>query len=301
MRDVSRKFSTLRTATAQTSVIASPATITRIREKKIPKGDALEIARTAALSGVKRCDELIPFCHSVPLDYCDISYEIKNDRVIITASTKAVYKTGVEIEALLAAQLAAVNLYDLLKPIDEKLEIGATKLLEKTGGHSQYEDDFSPKLKVAILVCSDSTAAGTRKDKSGLIIRDRISQEDCEVVAYDILPDDEKKITAWLKKQCGKKVDLIFTTGGSGLGPRDCTVEATKKIIEKEIPGISEAQRAYGKDRTPYAMLSRAVAGVRGKTLIVNLPGSSRGCEESLDALLPGLLHAFNMMRGCGH
>jgi molybdenum cofactor biosynthesis protein MoaC len=301
MRDISRKFSTLRTATAQTSLIASPATIERIRAKQIPKGDALEIARTAALSGVKRCDELIPFCHSVPLDWADITYELKNDRVLITASTKAVYKTGVEIEALLAAQLAAINLYDLLKPIDEKLEIGATKLLEKTGGHSQYEDDFFPKLKVAILVSSDSTAAGKRKDKSGLIIRDRILQEDCEVVAYDILPDDEKKITAWLQKQCGKKVDLIFTTGGSGLGPRDCTVEATKKVIEKEIPGISEAVRAHGRDRTPYAMLSRAVAGVRGKTLIINLPGSSRGAEESLDALLPGVLHAFNMMRGGGH
>lgn len=301
MRDISRKFSTLRTATAQTCVIASPASIERIRNKTVPKGDVFEISRTAALSGVKRCDELIPFCHSVPLDYCDIKFDIQKDRVIITASTKAVYKTGVEIEALLAAQLAAINLYDLLKPIDEKLEIGATKLLEKTGGHSQYQDDFAPKLKVAILVSSDSTAAGKRKDKSGLIIRDRIAQEDCEVVAYDILPDNEKKITAWLKKQCGKKVDLIFTTGGSGLGPRDCTVEATKKVIEKEVPGISEAVRAHGRDRTPYAMLSRSVAGVRGKTLIINLPGSSRGAEESLDALLPGVLHAFNMMRGGGH
>jgi molybdenum cofactor biosynthesis protein MoaC len=301
MRDVSRKFSTLRTATAQTSVIASPTTIEQIRNKTVPKGDVLEIARTAALSGVKRCDELIPFCHSVPLDYCDIKYELQTDRVLIAASTKAVYKTGVEIEALLAAQLAAINLYDLLKTLDEKLEIGPTKLLEKKGGHTDYKEIFVPKLKVAILVSSDSTAAGKRKDKSGLIIRDRISQEDCEVVAYDILPDDQKKIAAWLKRQCARKVDLIFTTGGSGLGPRDCTVEATKQVIEKEVPGISEAVRAHGRDRTPYAMLSRAVAGVRGKTLIINLPGSSRGAEESLDALLPGVLHAFNMMRGGGH
>jgi cyclic pyranopterin monophosphate synthase len=301
MRDVSSKFPTERTATAQTSLKMSPSSIARIREKTVPKGDVFEIARTAALAGVKRCDELVPFCHSVPLDHCEISFELSGSEVIITASTKAVYKTGVEIEALLAAQLAALNLYDLLKPIDDQLEIGPTKLLEKEGGHGDFNDRFTPKLKVAILVSSDSTASGKRKDKSGALIRDRILKEDAEVVSYDILPDDADKIESWLKEQCAVGIDLIFTTGGSGLGPRDCTVEATKKVIEKEVPGITEAARAHGRERTPYAMLSRAVAGVRGKTMIVNLPGSSAGAAESLDALLPGLLHAFKMMRGGGH
>lgn len=301
MRNVSRKFSTLRTATAQTLVKASASTIARIRNKDIPKGDALEIARTAALAGVKRCDELVPFCHSVPLDAAEIFFELKESEVVITATTHAVYKTGVEIEALLAAQLAALNLYDLLKPIDEHLEIGPTKLLKKTGGHGDFGDKFTPRLKAAILVASDSTAAGKRKDKSGTLIRDRISQEDVEVVAYDVLPDDAVQIEAWLKTKSGEGIDLILTTGGSGLGPRDCTVEATRKVIEREVPGISEAMRVHGQERTPYAMLSRGLAGVRGKTLIVNLPGSSRGAEESLDAILPGLLHAFKMMRGGGH
>jgi molybdenum cofactor synthesis domain-containing protein len=150
-------------------------------------------------------------------------------------------------------------------------------------------------------VASDSTAAGKRKDKSGALIRDRINQEDAEVVAYDVLPDDAAQIETWLLAQSAAGIDLIFTTGGSGLGPRDRTVEATKRVIEREIPGIVEAMRAHGRERTPYAMLSRAVAGLRGSTLIVNLPGSSRGAAESLDALLPGLLHAFKMMRGGGH
>ena len=301
MKNVSSKFSTLRTATAQTSIHASLATIGRIREKTVPKGDALEIARTAALSGVKRCDELVPFCHSVPLDAVEIAFELKPDQVVITATTQAVYKTGVEIEALLAAQLAALNLYDLLKPIDEHLEIGPTRLIEKTGGHGDFRDQFTPKLKAAILVASDSTAAGRRKDKSGVIIRDRISQEDVDVVAYDVLPDDVTRIEAWLRSRCKEGIDLILTTGGSGLGPRDCTVEATRNVIEKEVPGISEAMRVHGRERTPYAMLSRGVCGVRGKTLIVTLPGSSKGAEESLDAVLPGLLHAFKMMKGGGH
>ena len=301
MKDVSNKFATLRTAAAGTSVKMSPATVERIRNKTVPKGDVFEIARTAALSGVKRCDELVPFCHSVPLDHAEIQFEIAGDQIVITAVTRAVYKTGVEIEALLAAQLAALNLYDLLKPIDDLLEIGPTKLLEKTGGHGDFRDRFTPKLKAAILVASDSTAAGKRKDKSGMIIRDRMTREDVEVVAYDILPDDVDGIERWLRAKCGEGLDLILTTGGSGLGPRDCTVEAAKKIIEREVPGIAEAMRVHGRERTPYAMLSRAVAGLCGKTLIVNLPGSSRGAEESLDAVLPGLLHAFKMMRGGSH
>lgn len=301
MKDISRKFSTLRSATARTSVRAKAKTIDLIRKKKIPKGDAFEIARTAALSGVKRCDELIPFCHSVALDCVEIHFELKSREVIITTSARTVARTGVEIEALLAAQLAAINLYDLLKPIDDSLEIGPTQLLEKKGGYTNFEDSFIPKLKASILVTSDSTAAGKRKDKSGLIIRDFISNEDIKVVAYKILPDDREKIKAWLISQCQKGIDLIFTTGGSGLGPRDCTVEATRNVIEKEIPGISQAIRDYGKSRTPYAMLSCATAGIRGQTLIVNLPGSSRGAQESLESLFPGLLHAFKMMRGGGH
>src|SRR6185295_16573951 len=97
--------------------------------------------------------------------------------------------------------------------------------------------------------------------------------------------DDAHRIEVWLKTKCGEGIDLILTTGGSGLGPRDCTVEATQAVIEKEVPGVSEAMRVHGRERTPYAMLSRGLAGVCGKTLIVNLPGSSRGAEESLDAV----------------
>jgi len=301
MRNISSKFKTFRSAKAETSVIAKPSTIQRIKQKTIPKGDVLEIARTAAFSGVKRCDELVPFCHSVPIDWIEIQYQLTKNKVIITTSVEATYKTGVEIEALLAAQLVAINIYDLLKPIDESLEIGPTRLLEKKGGYTDFKDQFTPKLKAAILVSSDSTAAGKRKDKSGLIIKDFLSKEDVKVVTYDILPDDQEKIEKWLRSKCKAGIDLILTTGGSGLGPRDCTVEATKKVIEKEVPGIHEAMRNYGREKTPYSMLSRSVAGLCKNTLIINLPGSSRGVEESLNAIFPGVLHAFKMMRGGGH
>lgn len=301
MRNITSKFKTFRSARAQTFVAASPETIQRVRDKKVPKGDIFEIARTAAFSGVKRCDELVPFCHSVPLDWVEIKFEIEGNKIIITTRTEAIYKTGVEIEALLAAQLAAINIYDLLKPIDEALEIGPTKLLEKEGGYHDFDDEFTPKLKAAVLVSSDSTAAGKRQDKSGLIIKEFLESQNIEVAGYDILPDDVDKIEGWLRAKCSEKINLIITTGGSGLGPRDCTVEATLKVIEKEVPGIYEAMRSYGRERTPFSMLSRSIAGIRGDTLIINMPGSSRGAEESLNALFPGVLHAFKMMRGWGH
>jgi molybdenum cofactor synthesis domain-containing protein len=122
------------------------------------------------------------------------------------------------------------------------------------------------------------------------------------VTVYDILPDDRERITARLLELTDHEaMDLIFTTGGTGLGPKDVTPEATAPILDKEIPGISEAIRKHGKERTPYAMLSREVAGLRGKCIIITLPGSSNGARESMEALFPGLLHAFPMMRGKGH
>jgi molybdenum cofactor synthesis domain-containing protein len=117
-----------------------------------------------------------------------------------------------------------------------------------------------------------------------------------------VLPDDREAIADRLCQLVDtEKVKLIFTTGGTGLGPRDVTPEATLAVIDRSVPGIVEAIRSYGKDRTPFAMLSRGVAGVRGDSIIINLPGSSKGALESLQALFPGLLHIFPMLQGKGH
>jgi molybdenum cofactor biosynthesis protein MoaC len=301
MRDISQKFSTLRTASAATHVRCSPSSIDRIKAGTVPKGHVLELSRAAALSGIKRCDELVPFCHSIALDWAELTFSLEESAVQIVCSTKAVARTGVEIEAMLGAQLAALNIYDLLKPIDEHLEIGPTRLLQKTGGYQSFSDEFNRRIKAAVLVASDSTAAGKRSDKSGRLVQERLTREGCDVIGLSILPDDAKAIENWFREQVAAGVDLVMSSGGSGLGPRDVTVEAAKAVIEREVPGISESMRCYGRERTPFAMLSRGVAGVSQRTLIVCLPGSSRGVAESLDALFPGLLHAFPMIHGGGH
>jgi len=302
MKDVSNKFESLRTAGAIARVWAKPETLSLIRENKVPKGNVIEIAKTAGILAAKRTSELIPLCHPIPLDYVEMEISVTKEEMVVESSVKAVWKTGVEMEALTAVTVAALTIYDMLKPLDDSIEIQSIKLSRKTGGITDFVENFQTPLKAAVLVLSTSTFEGKRKDKSGQIIVERLKEQPVEVVKYEILPDDEEKIRAELLNLVEKeKVDLILTTGGTGLGPSDVTVEATRKVIEKEVPGIVEAARAFGQKRTPYSMLSRGLAGVKGKTLIINLPGSSSGARESLDCLLPAVLHAFKMIWGGGH
>ena len=302
MIDVSSKPNTLRRAKAQAILSARPETVERVKAGTVPKGNVLEMARAAAILAAKKTSDLIPLCHPIPVDQVVVDFELQDQAILISASVKAVWKTGVEMEALLAASISALTLYDMLKPIDQSLEIKSIKLQEKKGGKSDFADSFEKPLKAAVVVTSDGTYARTRQDKSGKLIVEMLKPYPVEAAFYEILPDEKSAIEKMLVRLCDEEhCDLIFTTGGTGLGPRDVTVEATKGVIEKPVPGIMETARGFGQNRNPYAMLSRGLAGIRGKTLVVNLPGSSNGVRESLQALLPGLLHAFKMMAGGGH
>src|SRR5574341_295568 len=297
MRDVSDKFDSLRTATAVARIKARPHTLNLIKKNKVPKGNVLEVAKTAGILAAKRTWELVPFCHPIPVDQVKIVISVGKIGIEIQAAVKAVWKTGVEMEALTGVTVAALTVYDMLKPIDDTLEIQAIRLTQKTGGITNFKEKFQKPLRADVVVISTSKKKKKRKDKSGKIILERLRPEPVRVVKYQILPDDQERIKSKLLDLVDKeKVDLILTTGGTGLGPSDVTVDATLEIIEKEIPGISETTRAFGQKRTPYAMLSRGIAGMRKKSLIINLPGSSNGVKESLDCLLPAVWHAFKMM-----
>ena len=158
------------------------------------------------------------------------------------------------------------------------------------------------KYTVAVLTISDKCSKGQRIDESGKIIQEMIKDLPAEVVKYEIIPDEPKMIQEKLIFYCDTlKVDLVLTTGGTGFTERDFTPEATKKVIEKEVPGIPEAMRIECLKITKRAMLSRGVAGIRGKSLIVNLPGSTQGAKESLAAILGGLSHGLDMILGKEH
>ncbi|MBI2337247.1 MAG: bifunctional molybdenum cofactor biosynthesis protein MoaC/MoaB [Deltaproteobacteria bacterium] len=301
MIDVSSKIETLRAAVAESRVVARKDTIDKAMRGDTPKGEVLSVARAAGVLAAKKTPELIPYCHPLMLDSVAVHFEHKETEILIRAEVKTIGKTGVEMEALTAAMVAALTIYDMLKGIDQEVILGETRLIEKTGGKSDFRENFTKPILAAILVSSDSVASGKKSDKSGKIIQETMTAFPVEVRHYDIVPDEkeviQQKILGWINAG----IQLILITGGTGLGPRDVTVEAVQPILEREVPGVAEAMRSFGQRRTPYAMLSRGVVGIKGNTLIMTLPGSSRGVRESLAALFPNVLHSFKMMRGGGH
>jgi len=157
-------------------------------------------------------------------------------------------------------------------------------------------------IRAAILTVSDSCSQGKREDVSGQTIEQILAKKGFEVCGKKIIPDVKETIADELKRLCDRdNVNVVFTTGGTGLGPRDVTPEATNDVCEKIVPGLCEIIRAEGRHKTKTAVLSRAVAGVRGKTLIINLPGSAKGAKESLEIIIDILPHAVEMMHGGGH
>ena len=316
MRDISGKQITLRTAVGVGAVLCSKESIELIKNDKLPKGNLFDVARAAGFLAAKNTSNLIPHCHPVGIEAMKINFEIidkekhkdlltadilEKTGVIITGEAKSIGRTGIEIEVLTAISVSALVVYDLLKPVDKNLEITSIRLLEKKGGKSDRQKFFNTSPTCAVLVCSDSTAAGKREDKSGVIIQEMLKEVKAEIVDYKIIPDEPEIIKSQILKWADEDVHFIFTTGGTGLGPRDNTVGTVRNILERDADGITEAMRAYGQMRTPLAMMSRAVAGSIKYTTIITLPGSSEGAREGLEAILPGVFHARKMLKGGGH
>lgn len=300
MRDISAKYSTLRTATAAATVRMAPEFIRRIVENRVEKGNVLETARVAGTIAAKKTSELIPYCHPLPIDDIKLEFKALKDKIEITASASTIWKTGIEMEALTAAAVAALTIYDMVKSLDARAVIEEIKLVEKRGGKSDFGDTFSPRLKVCVLTVSNAAAAGKRADKAGGIVKEMLAGFPVKITGCEVAPDDVALIKTRLLGWEKAGIDAVFTVGGTGLGAGDVTVEALRGIITMETPGISEAMRAFGQQRTPYAMFSRSVSGLVNKMLVIALPGSSRGVKESLNAILPGVFHAFPMMYGGG-
>lgn len=302
MVNITHKIKTHRTAIARAVLrVSKQETIDAIQNRTVPKGDVLEASRVAGLFGVKRTSDLIPDCHPLPIEFTAITHNINGLDIEILVEVQTIYRTGVEVEAMHGASVVALTMYDMLKPIDKEIEILNIKLISKKGGKSQYRDQLKRPVKAAIVVCSDSISAGKKEDRAGKAIEEKLKPYQVELGDFSIIPDEITDIREKVQSLYDANFDLIILTGGTGLSPRDVTPEAIRPMLDREIPGIAEAMRNYGQEHMPYSMLSRSLGGLKGDTLILALPGSTRGAQESMDALFPYLLHLFKVMEFAGH
>jgi molybdenum cofactor biosynthesis protein C len=298
--NITHKSNTLRKAIATAVVaVSSEATITAINNNQVPKGNVFEMSKTAGLFAAKRTSDMIPDCHPLPIEYTHISFEVKELEIHIFVEVHTIYKTGVEVEAMHAASVVALTLYDMLKPIDKGIEIRNIRLVEKKGGKTDYKE-ATEGLTAAVIVCSDTIAAGKKEDKAGKAIIAHLERY-AVPATYTIIPDEVADIQNHIKQAVNENTSLVLITGGTGLSPRDVTPEAVRPLLDREIEGIAETIRSYGQDRTPYSMLSRSVAGTIGNCLVIALPGSTKGATESMDAVFPAVFHIFKMLKGGRH
>lgn len=302
MVDITHKVSSLRKAVAMAVVkVSSQATIDRIVSKTVPKGDLFEFSRAAGLLAVKKTSDVIPDCHPLPVEYTAIRHTIKGLEIEVEVEVHTIYKTGVEVEAMHGAAITALTMYDMLKPIDKSVEVGTIKLVSKAGGKTSFPADMVRDLNCAVIVCSDTVAAGKGEDQSGKKIIEKLKTYDVEVSKYEIISDDFDGIQAMVKSLAEDNYNLVIFSGGTGLSPRDNTPDAVFPLLDVSIPGIMEAARSYGQDRTPFSMLSRGVAGFIRNTLVLTLPGSPKGVEECMNALFPYIFHIFRVAGGMRH
>ena len=313
MIDVGRKRATRRRAVAAGTIYMNAEAFEKIKAGKLPKGNVLALAEAAGITGAKKTPDLIPMCHTLPLDQVTIhcALDDRENSITVYCQAAAFAKTGVEMEALSGANAALLTIWDLTKGTDPALKIGDIKLLVKTGGKSgvwinpegvpdwlaaQLPDPHSLKgKKAAVLVMSDRAFKGEYEDQSGPVLVDLLKKSGAEVVECKIILDDMREIAESIRTLCRThRPDLLIASGGTGPGPRDVTPDVLKGISDRMLEGLGDLLRAESLNFTDTARLSRMTAGMVGAALVIAFPGSPKAVKECWDIIEPFLGDALD-------
>lgn len=314
MIDVGAKEPTHRRAVAQGRIELSPTAFRALVAKTNPKGDVLAIAEVSGILAAKNVPAILPLCHPLPIEQVLVSFEIDHARssVIAFCSVSVTAKTGAEMEALAGVNGALLCIYDLSKAVDPVLKISEIRLNSKIGGksgewfHPEFQATAALKpqalegVRIAVLTVSDRTARGETEDKSGPALCDGLRALGAAVVGTRVVPDERGEIQSAFKEM-SREAQVVISTGGTGLSPRDVTPEALREIGEREVPGFGEALRAEGAKHIFAAYLSRSLAVTYGQKLFIALPGSTKAVVEALEVLAPLLKHSLHVLAGGDH
>lgn len=293
-------------------------TLQRIRSRQMPKGDVLAMAELAGIAAAKRTSDILPLCHPLGLDGVKVSCEFSdNHSITVSCEAFTTAKTGVEMEALTGVSAALLAIYDLSKGVDPVLCLSDIHLVRKEGGksgvwlHPKFENVEKvekkvehplAKIRACVLTVSDRCARGETEDHSGPRLRHLLEERGAAVLDAKLVPDEGERIReAVLHFVEVQQADLVVTTGGTGLGPRDVTLVTLSKLFTKPVPGIGELLRQKGAVQTKKSWLSGSEGGLIGQTLVIALPGKPQALEAGIETLETLLPHAVHIAKGGGH
>ncbi|MET8424717.1 bifunctional molybdenum cofactor biosynthesis protein MoaC/MoaB [Nocardia sp. NPDC004860] len=325
MVDVSAKADTARIAVAAGELQTTAEVVRLVRADDMPKADVLSTARIAGINGAKKTSELIPLCHQLALSSVTVNFGFTDTTITIEASAKTKGPTGVEMEALTAVAVAGLTLHDMVKAVDPAATLNGVRLITKEGGkhghwvrpeaevhHGEHQRRHEKREKTAaattplagagrtatVVVASTGVAAGSREDTTGPALTEWLGAQGFSVRGPLVFADAD--IAFGLADALSTEPDLVISTGGTGASPTDGTPEATLALLDRELPGVADAIRQAGTAKFPLAALSRGVAGLAGRTVIVNLPGSPGGVKDGMAVMTPLLEHLLAQVAGGG-